>query len=173
MDKFEETIGEEVRPLMEGYVLNASIVDELDHAGDLAEVFAVLQFLETKIKARKEVIRNRLLNKAEATGRETDMGGQRIQTDFGSITRERRVSRMPEEDLIKLAMAERGVSVKDAFSDKVTAVLDVSKLEALIARGRLPPDTITKAQKVTWALKFKPTALIAEKMEEMVPKGED
>lgn len=172
-DTFAETIDEEVRPLMTGYVLNASIVTELDDAADLAEVFAVLQFLEQKIDARKKVIRARLLHKAENSGKRTDMGGQYIRTEFGEITRERRVSKMPEEDVIKELLVERGMEFREVFSEQKKMVLDPSKIGALIERGKLPRDAIEKARKVTWALKFRPNRVVAEKMDAMIPGADE
>lgn len=168
--KFGDTIDAEVRPLMEGYVLNASIAEDLTAAADLAEVFAVLQFLEQKIDERKKVIRQRLLYKAEQTGVSTDKGGQFIKTAFGSITREKRISKMPEEADIKILLGQNDVPFEDAFSEQKKMVLDPSKLEQLVMTGKLLKDAVESARRVTYALKFKPTPVVAERMEAMVPQ---
>jgi len=159
--------------LMTGYVLNASIKTELDDAADLAEVFAVLQFLEQKIDARKKVIRARLLHKAETGGKPTDKGGQYIVTEFGEITREKRIAKMPEEDKIKDLLVEQGIEFREVFSEQKKQVLDPSKILQLVERGRLPRGSIESARKVTWALKFRPNRVVAEKMDEMVPGAEE
>jgi hypothetical protein len=166
MDKFRKVALAELEPLMNG-IFFGEHEDTLD-ANSLAAVFSALQFLEKEVEDRKEDIRAKLLELAEKKGTSTDKGGQILKTKYGTVTREKRQAKTPSEDAVKTLLAEHNLKLEAAFSERKTLVLDPSKLQMLVERGKLSKDEIESKLKVTWALKFKPNEATAEILESTI-----
>lgn len=153
---FEEMVEGEVRPLIDGYVLTSPTATlDLEAA---SEVFAVLQFLEGRLKDRKAEIRQLLLSELEQRGKTTSKGGNMLDTNFGTAVRERRDSKLPDENAVKLLLTKKEIPLTLAFSKVTTTTLDPSKLASLVDRGLLTNEDLDATREVSYALKFKANA---------------
>lgn len=170
-EDFENVVEREVRPLMEGYTFAAHI-DDLS-VDDLGELFAVLQFLESQLKDRKAAVRQKLLDAVKDHGKSTPKGGQQTKTIYGTAIRERRESKMPDENELKLLLAKRNIPLTLAFTKVSEQRMDPSKIHALIERGKLKKEEVESTRSVAYALKFKPNARTTSLLEDTLGAPEE
>jgi hypothetical protein len=163
-DKFASILTQEVDPLLNGHVLNDPLT-ELSDPDSLAAMYVILQALRDEVEGRKEVIRLRLLHKAEKLGKLTDHQGQRLLTEYGTVQRERREGKLPEESAMRLLLAAHNLPLEAAFTEKKQMVFDPSKVAGLVARGEISEESVVQCRKVSWALKVKPSRAVRDIME--------
>ena len=162
---FENVVEDEIRPLMEGYTFTSDL-DDLD-IDDLGELFALIQFLEAKLKDRKTQVRALLLEALE-NAPPTAKGGTQHKTLYGTAIREKRESKLPDEESIKILMANKGIPLSLGFSPVKKTVLDISKINDLIERGKLKREEVESARSVSYALKFKPNARTSSLLDDTI-----
>jgi len=171
MDKFIEVLKREVGPLMDGVVFDADL-NEIKDGEQLAALYAVLQFLESELKERKAAARERLLKVIIDKGEKSRRGGLYIPTKFGLAIREERVSKLPDETLLKKLLAESRLPASAVYTEKREMVLDPSKLLQLVDRGSLTEEGVETTRKKNYALVFKPSEEVDAAFNELFFEGE-
>lgn len=150
----------EVRPLVSGYALHAPVKEmPITH---VVQAWAVLDFLEKRVKDRKAELRLRLLDEAEDNGKPTDKGGQRLFIDGSTVLREKRVSKTPAEDVVDRLLEEGSLEREAAYDERTVEVLNPSKLRLLVESGAMDEDELEEAKKISWALKVFPSTELQE-----------
>lgn len=139
--------------------------------------WSILDRLEELIKQRKLQYRAHFLAKAEAEGKPTfdkktreDKGGQYLVVDGSEVIREKRESKLPEENAVKLLLAVKSIPIMEVFDEVKTVELNATKLKFMVDTGRLSKKEVNDLKKVDWALKVKPSDVIDECLADMSDK---
>lgn len=163
MRKFEE----EAQPLLQGLIMHAS-GDGLDLDGT-TELYALIEFLQKKLKNRRETIREAILEYVKQYGKDTDNGGHRLVTkDQHEISREVRVAKDPDPDALIELLKAKGIDTSKAFDEVTVLELNPSKLDYLLKVGALEKEDVDKLRKKSEALKVKPSSDMKKRLEELV-----
>ena len=155
---------EEIAPLLSGDVMN---LDERHMSVEEAvAAYAFMQALEKKIEKRKAVLRDRVMQEAESQGRRTEKGGQLLMVENTKVVREKRMTKTPPEAGLREILAREGLDMKSVFSERTTYVLDPSKLQMLLDRGKLEAQEIEELKKVSYALKVEASSELTAMIDE-------
>lgn len=119
-----------------------------------------LDMIAAIAKGRKEELKARYMGVLEKTGEENDRGSFSMDVDGSTIVRERRQASLPDPELVKKLLTDRGLDISEAFDEQRSWELSPSKLKFLVECGKLPAQEIEDSRKVTWAFKVKPGAAL-------------
>lgn len=163
---FKEAVDHYIAALLRGTIMTG---DEREaNVSALVEAWVILKYTSDRIDKRLKAIRAVLLDKAEEYGKSTEKGGSKLLVEGSTVLRERRVASLPDEKKVRAMLEEHGVKPDQVFSKVTKVVLDASKIENLVALGKLPGDDIEAAKKVTWALRVKESHELADTLEAVV-----
>jgi hypothetical protein len=126
----------------------------------------LLANIEKMIKDRKEVMRERLLNEAEAGGQTSSSGSQSLPAEGATIVRERRESKQLPFQATAALLHSKGIPVEDACDEVVSYVVNQSKIQNMVDLGKLKQAEVDALREVTWALRVIPTEEVKQRMEE-------
>lgn len=155
MKKIDSLVSTECRPLTGGEALHTPIPEMT--TAEAATAWTMLDFIEDRVKARKEALRERLLEEVKNNGSQTDKGGSRLMVEgVAQIIREARVAKVPSEEDLRTLLHAKAIDPSEAFTQKVTEAIDPSKLAALVATGKLKEEEIKVLLKTVWAMKVHP-----------------
>ena len=163
---FKEAVKTYVQTLLTGRIMTAD-PGEASIAG-LVEAWVLLKYTKEALEDRLAALRVELLKRAGDFGRPTDKGGQLLKVKTSTVLRERREPALPPGGAIRKLLAEKGIDEDKAFSKQTTIVLDASKLAKLIDEGHLDEKEVKALKKITWALRVKEGAPLAESLDRLV-----
>lgn len=130
-----------------------------------ASAWAMIDVMEKVVEARKKELREALLHRAKQTGTLKENGSYEVTMGKISVTSERRVDKLPNEEVVKACLKEAGLEYEDAFTAQMVWTMDPSKVEFLVQGGKLPEDKISASKKETFALKVKPDKEIKQQLD--------
>lgn len=131
-----------------------------------ASAFAILDILSDKIEERRKELRAHLLAQAEAHGEANDSGHNKLMIDGTLVVREKRASKTPDVDGLRRLLETKGIPITDVFDMRTVLELNVSKVENLVALGKLPEAEVNALKKVSYALKVTPAPILEQTLEE-------
>lgn len=163
---FQEQVEKYVQSLLTGDVMTFDV--NTAHIGSVVRAWVLLKYTEDRLAARLKEIREVLLDRAEQFGQTTEKGGNKLQVDGTVILREKRLAALPDEKKIRALLEQAGLDPTEGFTPVTKVVLDASKVNALVALGKLDEDDVEAAKKATWALRVKESFDLADILEAMV-----
>ena len=119
------------------------------------DAWVVLDWLEKQIEPRKAALREELLAKA-AKGVHKSASSTSMMVSETEVSCEQRPAKLPEEGPFRQLLEEKHLNETDAFSSVSVLKMDPSKINQLIAVGKLKEDEVERLKKVTLALKVAP-----------------
>lgn len=141
--------------------------DPIDSFSDeqAATAWAMIDLLEKVVEERKKNLRESLLARAEKAGKKKENGS--FEATMGAVTviNERRLAKLPDEEVVKVCLKEAGLEYEDAFTAQMVWTMDPSKVDFLVQGGKLPAEKIEASKKVTSALKVKPDKAIKAQLD--------
>ena len=119
---------------------------------DAVEAYAAALRVEEAAKARREALRDTLMQAAQDGGKQNEKGGYKLLVGPHTVLRERRVASTPDEKKL-LSLIESKKMVVEAAFDKVTVLQpNPSKVTALVESGHLSAEEASALYKQTFAL---------------------
>jgi len=144
-------------------VLTGSIEEFTD--SQAATAWATVDLMEKVVKERKDQLRESLMNRAKAGGVKRENGTCDMLTDGTTVTCERRVATLPDEDVVKACLKEAKLQHEDAFTAQMVWTMDPSKVDFLVNGGMLPAEKIEASKKETFVLKVKVAPALKTKLD--------
>lgn len=163
---FQEQVEKYVQSLLTGDVMTFDV--NTAHIGSVVRAWVLLKYTEDRLAARLKEIREVLLDRAEQFGQTTEKGGNKLQVDGTVILREKRLAALPDEKKVRALLEQAGLDPTEGFTPVTKVVLDASKVNALVALGKLDEDDVEAAKKATWALRVKESFDLADTLEATV-----
>jgi len=165
MSLIAKLIPVEVQPLTSGQVFHAPVASM--SYPERVEAYAAMQFIEKKVKARKDELHARVLDDTAQVGKADPEKGHFVaEVDGTHVTREKRIGNAMDEKKLDLLLEKAGVDSDSVYDKVVVRQLNPSKVEALVATGKLNATEVEALRKVTYALKVSPGGALAEMLEE-------
>lgn len=152
---------EEMVPLTAGRMLRAKDLSLTEQI----QAHAFLSYIEKEIEKRKGELRGWLLMAAKDGGDPDPKGSYKIGVDGSEVIDEKRLAKEPDPDKFKTLLAEKKIKMEAAFTAKTEWVYDPSKVDHLVATGKIKADEIRKLCKETHALKVNPSQDIEKAIE--------
>lgn len=128
--------------------------------------WCILDLLEKVAKERKEVFRECLMERAVEEGALTEKGGYTLEIEHTEVRREKRVSKLPEDEPLRELLAKSGIPYTEVFDEVKTLQINPSKLDFLVKTGRLSQTDVEACHPVTYALCVKPSEEIKRLQDE-------
>lgn len=158
LPRFQKWVNREVRPLMLGRTMRSAVPKMNEE--ELFETWAILNYLSRAIDARKQQLREKILEQCKRSGNPyTDKKGNfagRFETRHENEVRaQRRMSALPDEKSMKLLLEKKAIDFDKAFSKVQRVVLDPSKIHDLVECGKLTKEEVDKTHDTSWALSVK------------------
>lgn len=133
------------------------------------EAYAAAMYVEEAAKARRDALRESLMQAAQDGGKCNEKGGYRLTVGPHVVLRERRVSSTPDEKKL-LSLIEAKKLIVEAAFDKVTVLQpNPSKVTALVDSGHLEADEASALYKQTYALVVRASAELESLYESVTP----
>lgn len=164
--KYQTFLKKCVAPLLNSGTMTADPAEQSIET--LIEMWAALYYSKDRIEKRLKALRTELLERAEVDGEPTDRGGNKLSVDGSLVLRERRVASLPDEKVIRTLLEQHDLKPADGFSKVTKVVLDASKIENLVALGKLPEKKVEAAKKTTYALRVKESYDLADMLEALI-----
>jgi hypothetical protein len=119
------------------------------------EAWATIDAMGAVFLARKEELRESLLEIVQEVGDETEAGHFVANIEGNEVKRERRQGKSPEDKAFRELLKSLSIPLTDCYTEETKYTLDPSKVQYLIDGGRLPEDKVHELKKVTFALRVK------------------
>lgn len=133
------------------------------------EAYAATMAVEEAVKARKEALREPLMQAAQEGGKCNEKGGYKLFVGSHVVLRERRVNSTPDEKKLLALLESKKLAVEAAF-DKVTVLQpNPSKVTALVESGHLTEEEAATLYKQTFALVVRPGSELEALFESVTP----
>jgi hypothetical protein len=116
-------------------------------------VFLLLRKLEVGAKKRKESARDELLTFVEKHGQADEKGSKHFDFSEGKASRTRKDGTSPVVEKVAALFKSKGLNSDKVIQEKVTTtlVVDVSKLEQLVALGQLTKAELADCYDVSYS----------------------
>ncbi len=164
MKTLAKLVESEVRPLSGGEVMHAEI--EALSVEQRIEAYAVIQWMEKRLAERKKILNTRMKTDVESVGLLTEKGHRRFEHHGSVCTVEKRVAKIPDENELNMLVAMKSLDEKQVYDQQILKVANPSKINALVAVGKLTQEEADKLYKVTYALTVDPSEEITRVLTE-------
>jgi hypothetical protein len=171
MKSLTTLVAKEVQPLTSGEVLHAPV--EKMSVGDRLTAYVIAQWMLEKIGERREELNLRLKEDVGQVGVANDKGHKRFEYEGSTAVVEKREGKMPDEKEFKKLLAKNGIDEMEAFDEVKSLQMNPSKIDKLIATGKLKQADVDALKKTTYALKVEPSHATAMLLEETAKAFEE
>jgi len=137
----------DVRPMVMGAAMSLDAWDSSTE--EAAAAWIVLNEVKQRAEDKLKVLRERLMEEVGADGDVTAKSGYSLQIGEARFLKERRQEQLPNAELLRKVLEEAKVPADAAFTRQVSYVVDPSKLEALVATGKLKAEAVEECRKVS------------------------
>jgi hypothetical protein len=139
----------------------------------MAIIYKAVDAVEKAAQARKKELKPSLLAHAKAKGEKTEKGHFQAMVDGHKLTDEVRQGTEPKADDFRELLEDNKIKVTDAYDEVKTLVYNPSKVQHLIATGKLKSNDVGELCSVSHALKVTLSKAAAKELKEAAPpKGE-
>jgi len=154
------TLLSEVTPIATGKLMKEapeklSLVEQV-------QVHAVLKKVESAVKSRLEEIREPLMAVSEAKGEKSDTGNMELDVDGSRVVVEHRKSKLPSAEGVTKLLLESKIPILEAFDEVKSLQLNASKLDFLVATGKLTKEQLEALCGETLALRVYPSKFLKD-----------
>jgi hypothetical protein len=156
-------------PLLSGDALH-SPPNEMTES-QVVTAWAMLDFIICKAEERKKQLRAVLLKFAEERGEVTRNGGNEVKVEGTKVIRDRRVSSCPDEVKLRNLLDSKHIRHDACFEPKTVEVLNMQKLEEMVARGLLTQEEMAPFFNVQYALRVKLNTALSDFLEGVFQRG--
>jgi hypothetical protein len=139
--------------------------------GERAQAFAILKFLEKRVEARLQQLRDPLLADAQRRGEVvigTDgkpTGSKKLYVEGTRVYDKKSVGKEPDYQKMTDLLNSKGIGVDKAYDQVQTWVYNPSKVSKLIDTGHLKLVEVDSLKKVVHALVVEPSTELAALLE--------
>jgi hypothetical protein len=141
--------------LMKGPPENLSLVEQV-------QAHTVLKKVESAVKSRLEELRVPLMAVTESQGAKSDTGNMEFDVDGSRTVVEHRKSKLPNAEGVTKLLLENKIPISEAFDEVKVLQLNASKLDFLVATGKLTTEQLEKLREEQLALRVYPSKFLKD-----------
>lgn len=154
------TLLSEVTPIASGKLMKEapeklSLVEQV-------QVHCVLKKVGDAVKTRLDEIREPLMAVTEKNGEKSETGNMEFDVDGSRVVVEHRKSKLPSAEGVTKLLLENKIAISEAFDEVKTLQLNASKLDFLVATGKLTKEQLEALCGETLALRVYPSKFLKE-----------
>jgi hypothetical protein len=128
---------------------------------EAANAWSIVDLIYNLAKDRRDALRGQLFERLPEIAEADAKGSFQADLNGTTVKKTRRVSKLPDETVVKDLLKEKGLEHEDAFSAKTVWTMDPSKVDFLVEGGHLPAEPINASKKVNYALKVLPNKTLS------------
>jgi len=144
-----EQVRTEFRSLFSSRLFECS---RLEAHSEKIEAYAYLDILEKACAAAKKDLYADIEQVVDRTGDILENGHKEVRIGDITMTRQKRVSKEPDTDQVRIMLADKDIPLEKAFDEVKSWVYNPSKVSSLVQRGFLDEGKIEETRSVKFAL---------------------